>query len=430
MTTKKRLCENGCGKEAKYYIKGKNEWRCKKDIRQCDSYRKERFNKIVEIINKNGGICLTPFLEYGGYYSRVKIRCSHEHEWYSLVNNILRGKWCRECFVKKLSNSRSVNLNVLIKKAKEYDGKLLSTKYINNHTKYKWECSNGHIFESTWDNVRSGYWCYLCSRSVNIKEEMVRFAFQEFTGFKFLRTKKLFNGFEVDGYCKELQCVFEYNGEQHYRHHKMFHRGGRELKDQIKRDRRLRRKCKQSNIRLIVVPYRNAKSKEMIENYVKNKLIKNNIQINGEIKWDGFIIGDIHINQVINICEKKGGKLLTNNYLGDDCKIEILCSNGHVFTTTPGRIKQGMWCRKCGNINSSIKQRKKDGLQQAQQIANMRDGKCLSKEYVNYNTKLEFECKKGHFFKKSFAKLKRGQWCPNKECKRINKKIRKEELEK
>jgi len=41
-------------------------------------------------------------------------------------------------------------------------GKCLSDEYINCKVHLKWECSEGHIWKSTLDNVKCGYWCKIC----------------------------------------------------------------------------------------------------------------------------------------------------------------------------------------------------------------------------------------------------------------------------
>ena len=49
-----------------------------------------------------------------------------------------------------------------------------------------------------------------------------------------------------------------------------------------------------------------------------------------------------------------------------------------------------------------------------QKIAKSYGGKCLSKEYINTDTKLEWMCKEGHVWKAIPSSVKKGHWCP--EC--------------
>jgi len=47
-----------------------------------------------------------------------------------------------------------------------------------------------------------------------------------------------------------------------------------------------------------------------------------------------------------------------------------------------------------------------------QQFAKRKGGKCLSEEYINAKTKLEWECRKGHRWFATPDNVTRGTWCP------------------
>ena len=56
------------------------------------------------------------------------------------------------------------------------------------------------------------------------------------------------------------------------------------------------------------------------------------------------------------------------------------------------------------------------------ELAESRGGKCLSDEYINSRTHMEFQCSEGHQFLTVASDAIRGQWCPK--CKvRINERI-------
>ncbi len=54
---------------------------------------------------------------------------------------------------------------------------------------------------------------------------------------------------------------------------------------------------------------------------------------------------------------------------------------------------------------------KEDRLKTIKQIAIKKGGRCLSEEYVNGITKLEFECSKGHTWKAIPQSIITGSWC-------------------
>ena len=47
-----------------------------------------------------------------------------------------------------------------------------------------------------------------------------------------------------------------------------------------------------------------------------------------------------------------------------------------------------------------------------QELAAKRGGKCLSEEYINNHTKLEFQCSEGHIWKTKPASIINNKWCP------------------
>ena len=60
------------------------------------------------------------------------------------------------------------------------------------------------------------------------------------------------------------------------------------------------------------------------------------------------------------------------------------------------------------------KNNKKFTLDFAQQFSKQKNGRCLSKEYVNIDSKLILECKSGHQWNASFYSIKNlGTWCPH-----------------
>ena len=52
--------------------------------------------------------------------------------------------------------------------AKEKNGICLSTRYVNNQTKLRWRCAEGHEWEATPANMKRrmkrGNWCTKCPR--------------------------------------------------------------------------------------------------------------------------------------------------------------------------------------------------------------------------------------------------------------------------
>ena len=51
-------------------------------------------------------------------------------------------------------------------------------------------------------------------------------------------------------------------------------------------------------------------------------------------------------------------------------------------------------------------------IEQMQQVAAKRGGKCLSKKYLNNRTKLLWQCSKDHIWEAPPNTIQQGHWCP------------------
>jgi len=233
--------------------------------------------------------------------------------------------------------------------AERKGGKCLSEKYINAKTYMKWQCADGHVWTAKHNCIRRS-WCPYCSRYLS--EEKCRFIFEELTGEKFQRTRKILGkGFELDGYCKDLKTAFEYQGQQHYYFVKYFHKT-REKLDKIKeRDKYKIKRCKELKVSLIVIPYTVFDNSNEVNFIFRNLQLLNvkticNVE---DFSYDGFI--NSKLLSIKKIVKEKGGKLISNFYAGSSHPIIIECKRGHMHSTTWDILKQGHWCAKCGYLD-------------------------------------------------------------------------------
>ncbi len=113
------------------------------------------------------------------------------------------------------------------------------------------------------------------------------------------------------------------------------------------------------------------------------------------------------IQEMQDLAKSHKGKCLSNKYLNARTKLKWQCEKKHIWSAVPESIKSGTWCPDCGG-------RKILTIKEMREIANKRNGKCLSDRYINARTKLEWQCSKGHAWKTTPDGIKRGGWCP--EC--------------
>jgi hypothetical protein len=150
------------------------------------------------------------------------------------------------------------------------------------------------IGESGWNVTEGNFWNYGVAkhkrrRQKNKHEERCREIFQDIyeERFKSVRPDWLKNpatgkNLELDGYCPRIRTplgtglAFEYDGAQHSKYNKHFHRSGHdEFLYQTKKDSWKDIRCKQEGVYLIRIPHFVAY--EDLERYIINKLEKSKL---------------------------------------------------------------------------------------------------------------------------------------------------------
>lgn len=112
------------------------------------------------------------------------------------------------------------------------------------------------------------------------------------------------------------------------------------------------------------------------------------------------------IDDMRQLAKSHGGECLSEEYRGNKSKLRWRCREGHEWETRPEYIRGGHWCSICAS-----KSRRRYTIEDMQRLAAEHGGKCISQEYVNYRTPLEWECGRGHRFTALFWRLRNGRWC-------------------
>ncbi|WCL50749.1 hypothetical protein [Leptospira sp. GIMC2001] len=112
---------------------------------------------------------------------------------------------------------------------------------------------------------------------------------------------------------------------------------------------------------------------------------------------------------LLRVVKSKNGILLTEKYLGSNEIHEFKCENDHTWKAKATKIKNdGSWCPHCLKV----------GIDKMIKIAEERGARCVSTEYINNTTKLNWICENSHPFKASPSSVQQGSWCPI--CRKIN----------
>jgi hypothetical protein len=111
------------------------------------------------------------------------------------------------------------------------------------------------------------------------------------------------------------------------------------------------------------------------------------------------------IKEMKALAKSRGGRCLSDKYINNYTNLEWECKEGHRWEAPPRSIKAGRWCARCGHTHVTIKN--------MQELAKCKGGKCLSTEYLNTNSKLKWQCRHKHTWEAAPANVKKGTWCPH-----------------
>ena len=113
------------------------------------------------------------------------------------------------------------------------------------------------------------------------------------------------------------------------------------------------------------------------------------------------------IDDCHTLAEKRGGKCLSDRYSACEDKLTWRCNEGHIWSVSFSVVNSGSWCKKCKD--NSLK----NSIDDCQHLAELKNGKCLTAEYTNALTKMQWQCANGHKWIARYNDIKTGTWCPD-----------------
>lgn len=246
--------------------------------RVATKHNKDRMKKTLDVVLRHCEERNLKMLDEKLPDSKIKlnIECPTHGVFKINKHHLLSGIGCSSCSNNKRNTQESVEKYVVSR------GYILRSTYKNNKTKISLECKKHGVFKVRYDNFKNlNHQCMQCSKETRESkgERECREIIENLTGKKFptKRPKFLTNpetgySLELDGYCKEINLAFEYDGEQHFKPIEWM--GGEEkFKQTQKLDKLKNDLCKSSKITLIRIPF----TIKNIENYIKRKLVENEI---------------------------------------------------------------------------------------------------------------------------------------------------------
>ncbi|MCK4529039.1 hypothetical protein KAW18_16865 [candidate division WOR-3 bacterium] len=230
------ICPNGHRHSISY-----GAWQQGQRCPYCQRNAKLNLEYIKFAFEKEGWVCTSE--EYINSHSKLDYICPNGHIGTIQWGNWQQGKRCPQC-------SGNVKKTIeFIGDVVSNDGySMLSTEYVNAHSKLYVECPKGHRYYVTWNNWRNGRRCPSCTSAVSKWESEVK-GYVESLNISFLSNNQsiLINDFtgknlELDLWFPQLNKAIECNGLYWHSVEKV-----------VKRDKIKLELCKEKSIDLLIL---------------------------------------------------------------------------------------------------------------------------------------------------------------------------------
>jgi len=323
---------------------------------RCATCRDEaRLQRLCDSAALANALCLSK--TWRGVQALYRFRCYNcDHPW----NHRPRDIACPLCSRQRARESRRLadGLQRLQAKAAERGGQCLSDTYLGSALRHRFRCAEGHEWQTGAHEVLRGAWCLPCSHE------------RKRTGYRL-----------ADGLERLQQAAAD--------------KGGACLSDTYEGHRhRYAFRCAEGH-----------EWQTLGARILRGAWCPTCVVAQGPQKRrlsDG-------LQRLHEAAKARGGECLSDGYNGHAGQHRFRCSEGHEWEARGAvTLLQGGWCPQCARVGRRL------GLEAAQVAAQARGGLCLTDTYVSNDTKMSWQCGRGHVWQTRFAVIHRGAWCP--EC--------------
>jgi len=308
----------------------------------------------------------------------------------------------------------------------EKGGKCLSNQYRGVANKLRWECRNGHQWDSLPSNIQKGHWCAICSRSIG-GEKHRKYSIGDMRTLAQKRNGHcLSDEYHGSGNHLKWECS---DGHQWSAPPDRIFRGSWCSKCS-KRKHFTEEKCRYitEQITGLKFPSNRVVLKDGFEIDLYNSDLKIGIEYNGIqhyefVKgWHKTLEGLQKSKERDKIklgrCKKLRIELHIISYKQSKSDEKLVSVLKNIISTCKIPLIRD-------SVDFSEFYKKLSSLSDLKKLARNHDGKCLSMQYINCETKCTFQCSKGHVFKMEPRHVKSGHWCQKCSYKDIGDKNRK-----
>ena len=366
--------------------------------------RKLTIEEMQKIAESRGGKCLSK--EYTNAKTKLKWQCKEGHIWEATPDGIKNKEtWCRKC-----SGSEKLTIEYMHMLAEERGGKCLSTKYFNAHTKLKWQCEKDHIWDATPHKIKNrGTWCPYCKGKYQTIEDMRRMATER--GGKCLSTEYINNKTNLIWQCKEAHVW-------------------KATPDNIKRGQWCpictkgisERICRQFFETIFNSKFPTKRPKWLINSRGNlmhldgfNEELKLAFEYHGiqHFEYNPHFHRSHTLEQRKKDDEEKINLCKLNDIVLIEIPYTVEYNKMQKYIIEQYKIKTGLILDNVPKIDyNKFNIYLFSKLEELNEIAKQKEGKCLSTKYLNAHAKLKWQCKENHVWEATPDKIKRGSWCP------------------
>lgn len=112
------------------------------------------------------------------------------------------------------------------------------------------------------------------------------------------------------------------------------------------------------------------------------------------------------------LARERGGQCLSSQYISSTHKLLWKCGTcGHQWLARPSHVVKGSWCPLCGRKKSDLS-RRRHTIEELDELAQSKGGKCLSSRYEGLKKPLLWKCSKNHQWEAQPGSILSGTWCP------------------
>ncbi len=347
---------------------------------------------------------------YLGDEAKLRLRCAQGHRFQLSSGHLVQGRWCRTCGIAhRSSRNRPTMVARLRQIVSRRSGTLLSPNYVNNLTKLRYRCAEGHEWEAVPASLFIGRWCPECAsrkRGDGRRLAVLRRLRERVSGAGY---ELLPPGF-VDAHTHILlRCPRGHLWQTLYA---SFEEGSRcprcrqeRLLDELRAfAERWSGECLEQSVRSNKQPiaWRCAQGHRFIapgERIRRGSWCPRCRSVDkGELQRMG------------RLARQRGGECLSPSYTDASHKLRWRCREGHEWRADPGSIVQGSWCPICRHRGGHSLKRL--SIEIMREMAKQRGGACLSPEYHGSMVGLRWRCARGHSWRSVPSGIRRGNWCP------------------